>query len=535
MNDLLSFWTRMTMARRLILVAATLGVFLSILALARMGTATEQSLLYAGLESHAAGQVIAALDQSATPYEVRGDAIYVPSTSRDSLRMQLAAQGLPASGGQGYELLDGLSGFGTTSQMFDAAYWRAKEGELARTALAMPNVRLARVHIAAQQGNSLLRGQSATASITVTMASGTVSQEQADALRHLIAGAIGQISADQVTVIDAMAGVVPPGGGGLGGEANGSRAETVKRNVERLLEARVGPGKAIVEVSVELVRDREAITERLVDPQNRVAISSDNETRSENATQPAGDVTVASNLPDGDAQSGSSGTSQSSSNRERVNFDVSETQREIVKEPGSVRRMTIAVLVDGVTNVAADGTVSRIARTDQELADLRELVASAAGMDEARGDALALKSMDFQLDASAGTVAQAGLLSFAGPLDVMTLIQFGLLALVALALALFVIRPLVVQARQPATVPEALGAGGPAALPSPASRSPAALTGEIADDDMSDFSVLDPADRAGDMQPPQDAVARLKRLIDSRQEESVEILRGWLEKQEERS
>ena len=98
------------------------------------------ALIYGGLDSAQAGEVIAGIERAGVPYEVRGDAIYVASDQRDRLRMDLAAEGLPAAGSTGYELLDGMSGFGTTSQMFDAAYWRAKEGELARTILALPNV-----------------------------------------------------------------------------------------------------------------------------------------------------------------------------------------------------------------------------------------------------------------------------------------------------------------------------------------------------------------------------------------------------------
>ncbi len=101
----------------------------------------DMALLFAGLEPAASGEVIAALEQQGVPYEVRGPAVYVPSTQRDVLRMTLASEGLPQTAGQGYELLDSLTGFGTTAQMFDAAYLRAKEGELARTILASPGIR----------------------------------------------------------------------------------------------------------------------------------------------------------------------------------------------------------------------------------------------------------------------------------------------------------------------------------------------------------------------------------------------------------
>ena len=148
MQNLLELWANLGNRRRVVVIGATLAMFLAVLGLARMAGNANMALLYSGLQGTAAGQVITALDAQSVKYEVRGDAIYVDSTQRDNLRMILAGQGLPATGGTGYELLDSLSGFGTTSQMFDAAYWRAKEGELARTILAMPEIKSARVHIA---------------------------------------------------------------------------------------------------------------------------------------------------------------------------------------------------------------------------------------------------------------------------------------------------------------------------------------------------------------------------------------------------
>lgn len=537
MNDLLSFWRGLDMIRRLWLIAATLGVFLAVLGLSRLGSGTGQSLLYAGLDPRTAGEVIAALDQSGTVYEVRGDAIYVSTADRDSLRMQLAGQGLPSTGGQGYELLDGLSGFGTTSQMFDAAYWRAKEGELARTALAIAGVRSARVHISSQGSGAFLRDSKVTASITVTMSSGGLTREQADALRHLVASSIGRMSPSEVTVIDSVSGVIPPGDDKAGAEAGGQRADAIKRNVERLLAARVGSGNAVVEVSVDLVRDREAITERRIDPKGRVAIASESETRSDQATEPSGQVTVASNLPAGDAQSGSAGRSQSTSNRERLNYDVSETQRELLREPGAIRRMTIAVLVDGVRTTDANGLSTWVARSDQELADLRELVVSAAGIDEARGDILTLKSMEFAGIPTAGTEASAGSSLFSGQIEVMSALQMAILATVILVLTLFVVRPVLMQARQ--TSVRGLERPAPsAALPPPTADArsvPTALSGEIDDGDPPSLSVINPRQETLAEGPGNDPVERLKRLIDSRQEESVEILRGWLEKQEDQA
>ena len=126
MQQILASWGALDTRRRIIVAGATFLVFAAILALSSMASRSNLALLYAGLDPSQAGEIITALDQRAVAYEVRGDSLYVDATQRDQLRMMLASEGLPKSGGNGYELLDSLSGFGTTSQMFDAAYWRAK-------------------------------------------------------------------------------------------------------------------------------------------------------------------------------------------------------------------------------------------------------------------------------------------------------------------------------------------------------------------------------------------------------------------------
>lgn len=540
MQNLISLWQALDAKKRLIVAGATIAVFLAVLGVARIASAPGMSLLYAGLQGGAAGDVVAALEQDGVAFEVRGDSIYVDSSRRDSLRMVLAAQGLPANSGTGYELLDGLSGFGTTSQMFDAAYWRAKEGEIARTILANPLIRAARVHIAQAPSRPFQAEQAAKASVTVTTAAGGLPADQARALRHLVAAAVPGMVPEDVAVIDAVAGLLPGDESGQRPDAVGeARAAELRRNVERLLEARVGPGKAVVEVAVDVFTDRESITERTFDPQGRVAISQETESRSGTATEPGGDVTVASNLPEGDAAAGGAGRSENTENRERVNYEVSETQREILRSPGAVKRLSVAVLVDGELVTAEDGTQSVQPRGDEELAVLRDLVSSAVGIDEARGDILTIKSLAFQPDPAMGELMEAGFLPAMGPIDPMSVIQSLVLAVVALILGLFVIRPILTsQVRQASltagATPLALPGAGSAALASDGGSGTGAplrdvLTGEI--EDGPDFAL----DGRGVEDLPMDPVARLRRLIEERQSESVEILRGWMEQDEERA
>lgn len=536
MQNLIAIWTSLNLRRRIIIVGATVAMFAAVLALSRMAGQPEMGLLYAGLEPAAAGEVVAALDQRGVAYEIKGDSILVDVGQRDALRMALASEGLPAAGGGGYELLDSLTGFGTTSQMFDAAYWRAKEGEIARTLLALPQVKAARVHIASAPTRAFQPDAQPTASVTLTTTSGNLDEAQARAIRHLVASAVAGMSPDSVQIIDTVAGLI--GGTETDGFNAGNaddRAAVIKSNVERLLAARVGERKAIVEVSIELNSEREAITERKFDPQGRVAISSETEERSGSSTEPGGEVTVASNLPQGDAAAGGQGQSQNSETRERVNYEVSETQREILRSPGAVRRMTVAVMVDGVVTIAADGTRTWAARPDEELAALRELVSSAVGLDETRGDVLTLKSLEFQETAiPEGTEATTSLIPPIGQLDVMTIIQTAVLALVALVLGLFVIRPILTSANRPALPAPA----AQLALPSASLPGGLALTGEV--ENGFDYGAF--ADVRSDVTREiaaeggeEDPATRLRRLIEKRQTESIEILRGWMEHEEERA
>ncbi len=529
MQNVIATWSKLDLRRRIIIIGATIAMFAAILALGRIAAQADMTLLYAGLEPAAAGDVVAALDQRGVVHEVRGDSIFVDSAQRDSLRMALAAEGLPTAGGGGYELLDNLSGFGTTSQMFDAAYWRAKEGELARTLLAMPQIRAARVHIASAPARAFQTDVQASASVTLTTVSGGLPEAQARAIRHLVASAVSGMQPDAVQIIDTVAGLI----GGQDGEAfdtgdAADRAAAIKGNVERLLAARVGAGRAVVEVSVDLVQDREQITERTFDPQGRVAISSETEERSDSSTEPGGEVTVASNLPEGDAGQGAPGQSQTSETRERVNYEVSETQREVVRNPGAVRRLTVAVMVDGVVTMAADGTRTWTPRPEEELATLAELVASAVGLDPARGDVLTLKSLEFQdIPLPEGSLVSAGILPEMGALDILSLVQTAVLALVALVLGLFVIRPIFASAARPALpAPEA-----PLALPSLGGFSSPALEGEV----DTGFPYPGYSGTAEDSAVTDDPAVRLRRLIEKRQTESIEILRGWMEHDEERA
>ncbi len=514
--------------RKVIAGLAAAGMFAAILAMTNLASKPSLTLLYSGLESSQAGEIVQTLEQRGVEYDVRGGSIFVEAGQRDSLRMTLASEGLPANSTKGYELLDSLNGFGTTSQMFDAAYWRAKEGELARTIAASPLISAARVHIANSSRNPFQKNAAPTASVSVTSVDGGLSAKHAKALRYLIASAVAGLPADNVSVIDDRGGLIGAADEAATSEAGQDKAEMLRAKVQNLLEARVGYGNAVVEVSVDTVTETESIRETRIDPESRVAISTDTEERSGNSTDSGGgDVTVASNLPDGAAGGGSdSNSSQNTETRERVNYEISETFREVLRTPGAIKRMSVAVLVNGTSTTDDAGEATFEPRSAEELSDLKELVSSAVGYSEDRGDIITIKSLQFQPIETLGTEAQSSFMGSMG-LDAMSLIQMAVLALVSLVLGLFVLRPILTK---PAL----------AELPSPPLGLPStgglALNGEIDDDGefpLGELPSLMGAPGLPDTMEEQDPVERLRTLIGERQDETVEILRNWLENKEE--
>ncbi|HKK35741.1 MAG TPA: flagellar basal-body MS-ring/collar protein FliF [Paracoccaceae bacterium] len=514
MTRIATLWSGLDPRGRLVALLAAGAVALAVIGLARVAVQPGMALLYAGLDAAAAGGVVSALEARQVPYEVRGDAIYVPDGERDALRMTLAAEGRPEGGAAGYELLDDLSGFGTTSEMFDAAYWRAKEGELARTILALPQVRSARVHVANPQRRPFERGGEPTASVAVSMSSGALPARQAEAVRFLVAAAVPGLSPEGVTVIDAEKGLaIADGSADDPARGTQERAERLKANVERLLAARVGPESVVVEVTVDADMNSETVRERVLDPEGRVAVHSDvQESAANSEGGPGSGVTVASNLPDGDAggEPGGGAKSSSTETRERMNYEVSEVVRERVRLPGEIRRIGVAVLVDGVTAPGPNGAPVWEPRPEAELEALRALVESAVGYDAARGDVITIRSLRFAEAAELGVTVEQGAGDFLRA-NAATLLQMAILAGVALLLGLFVLRPLLTRR------PEPLALEGRAAFE--ALEGPEAIEAQIAA--AGEALSADGVDR--------DRMEALRHAAEERSEAAAALLAAWLD------
>lgn len=522
MQKLQDYWKERSSQQKTILAAAFVATFVMVALFGWLASRPSMALLYGGLDPAHAGEVIAGIERSGVAYRIQGDSIWVDAGQRDRLRMDLAAQGLPARGGVGYELLDGMSGFGTTSQMFDAAYWRAKEGELARTILALPNVKAARVHLAVENGRGYRRDGVGNASVTVTTNGTAITRDQAAALKYLLSSGVPGMSPDSVTVIDSVAGIVQTGEDTSGQD----RTAALKRNIERILESHVGTGNAIVELNLDLVTESEQLLEQRFDPDQRALISQlSEETTDQSNSTGSGAVTAASNLPDGEQAAGERSESSRSEARQQQNYEVSTLTREISRQPGATRRMTIAVLVNGVAQTNAAGETQILPRPDAELETLRELVASASGYDEARGDLLTVKSLPFAALGENGTLASPG---FLDRLELNGLLRIALIGLFALAVILLLLRPALRARMLPNPRAGGLDDSTPPQLPvsGDGASQPASI--------LPPSQVEEPqvAQRPQLSLPPADPVARLRGMMRERHEESVKVLSGWIDNKE---
>jgi len=502
-----SVWSALEPRQRLVAALAVVATLAVLGGLVQAARQPSMATLYSGLDSAAAGEVMAAVEAMGVKTEARGGAVLVPIGDRDRVRLALAAEGLPRNGPAGYEILEKVDGFGTTSEMFEANYWRAKEGELARTILAAPGMRSARVHIANPVGKPFQRGATPTASVTLTTNYGPLDPQMAEAIRYMVSSAVAGLAPTSVSVIDAAHGVVLRMGEAAGDPRNGrapggAREARLRGEVERLLAARVGEGKAIVTVSVDAETQSETVTERLVDPNSRVAISTDSRDVSENATGGVGGAaTVASNLPQAGG-GGKESTSARTEAQERVNYEVSQTTRERVKPAGEIKRLTVAVLVDGVASYAADGTRTWTARPQAELDQLRQLVQAAVGFNAERGDVVTVEMLEFAERPGVGVTATSGVGAFFER-NAMNLIQMGVLAMVALGLMMFVLRPLM-RAAELQTIP--------------------------GDDETPMLEWPEGARPGMEEEEPLDRLSLLKQTFEERRDDSATVLRSWLER-----
>jgi flagellar M-ring protein FliF len=454
------------------LVLLGLGAAGAIAAVTIISSRLEMAPLFATLSPEDAANVVQKLKERKVPFQVEGNAVLVPAERVASLRLELSGEGTLRGGGLGFELFDkrtlGMSDF---AQRLN--YRRALMGELSRTIASIQQVESARVHLVLPERSVFSsREEPASASVVVRLRNGQdLAPAQVRAVVHLVASSVERMRPENVTVVDQAGRLLwkrrsAGGDDGANADSSADRDRVLERRTRTMLEAVVGAGKARVSVVSELEGKRLEQTVEAFDPESRV-LRSEQETRDTmgaglSAPAQAGGVPGARAATTG--ASVTAAPTQGASRMSAVkNYELTKTLTRTIDPGGRVRRLSVAVLVDGRYE-EKEGKRVYVARAADELRKLEDVVRSAVGYDAQRGDTVTVRSVPFESAVKAEGVesappAQSAWIPYA---------KWGGLGLAVLLFFAFFVRPLMKSLTRVAAPGSFAGSDETAALGEPA-------------------------------------------------------------------
>ncbi|MDG2520879.1 flagellar basal-body MS-ring/collar protein FliF [Caulobacter segnis] len=532
------------------LIGVGAGVAAALIAIVMMVTREPESLLYSNLDLKEASEVTSALDQAGVKYSLKGDGstIMVARDKVASTRLLISGKGLVTSGSVGYEIFDSNNVLGQTDFVQQLNRQRALEGELARTIRALDGVSSVRVHLNLPKRQLFEEdAERPSAAVTIGVGARGPSADMVRAVQNLVAGAVPNLQANAVTVIDQHGKTLSEGGDGLGGKMADDRKSEVEariaKTVKELVEGVVGAGNVRVNVSADLNLNRVTLQEERFDPEGQVirSESTNEQTAEERRQEESVGATAASNIPGQQGQNGFQALGSNSRGADSVtNYEISKTMRTEVVEPGQIRKISVAVAVDGVTAPPGENGEpgAYTPRNAEEMQRIQELVRAAVGYDQNRGDQLNVVNVRFARDPGEGVTAASPLNGF-DKNDIMRAVELGVLGVVAALLIFFVIRPMMkpkaaltpgqnlaaiaADGAQPmvtrlVTMPD----GGTQMIQVPAEEDALALPGPQSEFDQR----IDIAKIEGQVKAS--SIKRVSEFVEKHPEESVAILRSWL-------
>ncbi|MEI7638372.1 MAG: flagellar basal-body MS-ring/collar protein FliF [Syntrophus sp. (in: bacteria)] len=431
----------LTPVRKMTVVASGLISLAAIAAMVHFSGQIDYQTLYSNLSSEDAASIVGKLQEKKIPYKINpsGDAITVASDKIPELRMELAASGLPRGGNIGFEIFDQKS-IGATEFEQKLNYRRAIQGELARTINSLEEIQQSRVHIAFAKDTLFIdQQQKSTAAVTVKLKTGkSLRQNQIDGIGHLVASSVEGLRFEDVMVVDSKGNILSRGHDETKLSQLSNSQMEYQRNVERnltsqiqtMLENVVGKGKAVVRVTADLDFRITEKTEETYDSENPVVRST--QKQSDKAVSTSGAAKVG-------ATSGAPGQEKDKLD-EVTNYEINKVVNKTVMPVGEIKKLSIAVVVDGIYTKNDKGLETYQERSKKEIDSLDDLVRKSAGFNAARGDQVILTSMSFtkqDLDAALSNIPWHERLTPFVPVAK----YLALLTAIGL-LFLFVIRPL---------------------------------------------------------------------------------------------
>ncbi len=519
--------------RLIAMAAVALVVVAGLAALALQGGSPPMALLYGDLDLREAGQIAEQLDAQHIPHTLAqgGTQIMVPDAQVAPARLLLARQGLPSGGSVGYEIFD--RGDNLTASQFQQGIneTRALEGELARTIRAMAGVRGARVHLVLPKREPFARDrQQAQASIMLTLAGATrLDREGVQAILNLVSAAVPGLRPHDIALVDSRGDVLAKAGEPVdadgtapGGDIRHATETRLARAVEDMLDRSLGPGHVRAEAAVDFDFSQLRETQEKFDPESKVERSTQTVSDKTSSTEAAASVSVQNNLPNANAGGAPGAGSQEQRQEETANYEISKTVSTLVREQPQIQRISLAVMVDGTTATAADGSATYTPRGADELARIETLVRGAIGFDAKRGDKVEIVNMRFATEPGDAGAAPHGLLATAAASALPRLAQTALIGVLGLAALLLVLRPMLRKLAPPPAL-AAPEAGGNAALAAPGEACQLAH-GQAAD---AEETMIHLANVEGQLRGS--SIRRITSLVDLHPDESLAVVRNWLQ------
>lgn len=396
-------------AKRLIALALVgVALFGTILFSSFYLTRPTHETLYVGLSRDDVNRMGMALGEAGIAFDVSSDgtSVQVPIGQAEKARMFLAEKGLPTSNNAGYELFDNMGSLGLTSFMQEITRQRALEGEIARTIQAVQGVKAARVHIVLPDKGSFRRANQKPSASVVIRTDSNFATESAQSIRQLVAAAIPSLEASSVTVLDTTGKLLASGADAANGApvmmATLERqvAARIDENIRKQLAPYLGMDHFQTSVQVELDTDRRQTNETIYNPDSQVARSvrtvrdQGNSQNSRNNDA----VGVEQNIPQEEVAGGAGENSSDKKDRreETTNYEINSKTISTVSDGYNVKKLAVAVVVDRSRLTPSEGKAPAPANyVDDQVNRIRQMVATASGLDTNRGDVINVTAVDF--------------------------------------------------------------------------------------------------------------------------------------------
>lgn len=364
-------------------------------------------VLYAGLDRQDVTRIGSALREADVSFDVNadGNTILVRYGETARARMLLAEKGLPNSPNAGNELFDKLGSLGLTSFMQEVTRVRALEGELARTIQLMRGVKAARVHIVMPDEGSFRRArQPPSASVVIRTEAGD-DFSAAKAIRHLVAASVPGMKMEEVTVLNTD-GALLASGNDLADAAPGGMlalektvSQDILENIRKTLAPYLGLRNFQISVAARLNTDKRQTNETIFNPDSRVErsvrVTRQNQV-SQNSTSQS-PVTAERNIPQETTrpEDGKQSNEENQKREELTNYELSSKTVSTVSGGYGIENISVAVLVNRASLAASLGDKATPEAIDRQIAELGQLVASAAGAHKERGDVIKIAAVEF--------------------------------------------------------------------------------------------------------------------------------------------